>query len=175
MTSVHPSQLLEFLGASRAAEFGSDRVEVRSLSFIVFALFFYQLAEPGFYITFVRESLFYRVASLNNLNHVLGTAFFVAACMILPHLVNLVFFPKQLARKLPRKIAAFAAMGGAVIWGFLGYKAWPLDYEWLSVVCLLRASIDLWLGVLLGLSVNAQQARDAHEAAQAQIEKEAVQ
>lgn len=161
--TIHPSDLLRILGAAPAARLGDSRVEVRSLSFVVFALFFYQLAEPGFYISSVSESLFYRVAGLNHMRAPIAFAFFLAAALILPHLASLAFFPDQLHRKLPRKLAAYAAIGGSFVWGFLGYKAWPLDYDWLSGICLLRAFIDLWLGVVLGISVNAQQAREAKE------------
>lgn len=169
--TIHPSQLLDFLGSSKAARFGTDRVEVRSLSFIVYALFFYQLVEPGFYISSVSDSLFYKVAQLSHMRAGISAAFFVLAALIVPHLVNLVFFPDRLDRKLPRKLAGYAAIGGAFVWGFLGYRAWPLDYDWLSGICMLRASIDLWMGVLLGISVNAQQAREAKEAAEARRDR----
>jgi len=170
--TIHPSRLVELLGTSKAARLGDDKVEVRSLSFIVFALFFYQLAEPGFYVAFIPDSLFYRVAAIGHLNALIGAAFFLVAALILPHLVALIFFPQKLAKKLPRKLAACAAIGGAFIWGFLGYRAWPLDYDWLSALCLCRAFFDLWLGVQLGISVNAQQAREAYEAAQAKARQE---
>lgn len=164
--TLHPSELLEVLGASPAAKLGDERVEVRSLSFVVFCLFFYQLAEPGFYISSVSDSLFYKVANLHHMRAPISAAFFLSALMILPHLVNLAFFPGKLARKFPRRLAAYASILGAFVWGFLGYKAWPLDYEWLSFICMLRASIDLWLGVILGISVNAQQAREAKATAE---------
>jgi len=164
--TIHPSQLLKFLGKSRAAELGSDKNEVRSLSFVVFALFFYQLMEPGIDIAFIHESLTRRVTIQSHMSAAMGVAFFATALMLLPHLANLTFFPKRLSQRLPRKLAAIAAMIGAVLWAVLGFLAWPLHYDWLSGVYLVRSAVDLYLGVLLGISLNAQQAREAYELAQ---------
>lgn len=162
MTRIHAHDLLRWINDSRIASMGTDRAEVRSLSFVVMAVFFAQLVEPGVYIAFIDDSLTYKVATLNTLGGRLPMAilFFCAAAMLIPHLIALAFFPDRLGCQWPRALAARAGILGAASWALLSYLSSPLDYEWLTTVYGTRAFVDLWLAVLFGLSLNAQQARE---------------
>jgi hypothetical protein len=162
MDRIHSHDLLRWIHDSRVAAMGTDRAEVRSLSFVVMTVFLAQLVEAGFYIGFIDESLTYKVATLSALGGrlPLAIAFFGAASMLVPHLVALAFFPDKLGCQWPRALAARAGIVGAASWGLMAYLSSPLDYEWLTTVYGTRAMVDLWLAVLFGLSLNAQQARE---------------
>lgn len=162
MTRIHARDLLRWIDDSRIAAMGTDRAEVRSLSFVVMAVLFEQFIEAGAYIAFIDDSLTYRVATLNALGGrlVMALLFFGAAAMLVPHLIALAFFPDRLGCQWPRALAARAGIIGAASWGLLAYLSSPLDFEWLTTVYGTRAIVDLWLAVLFGLSLNAQQARE---------------
>ncbi|MGJ7544641.1 hypothetical protein [Variovorax sp. LT1R16] len=156
--TVHPSDLLRYLGTSQVIRLGSDRAEVRSLSFIVMSFLLYQLVEPGVYIVFVRDSITHKVAGLTYAP-LLAAGYFISAALVLPHLLALAFAPGLLACRAPRKLAAVGAFMGAILWGTLALLSAPLDFDWVTPVYIARAMFDLWIAVLMGISLNAQQAR----------------
>ena len=160
--NIRPTQLQRYIRSSRIILQGSDRAEVRSLSFMLIAVILYQLCQPAAYILLVPESVTHRVANLVSGIGIAG-AFLLSAGMLLPHLIALAFFPKSLGCRWPRKMAACAGFIGAFMWGALGYISAPLDYEWVTIVFVVNSLFDLWIAVLLGISLNAQQAR-AHAA-----------
>jgi hypothetical protein len=161
MTRIHASDLLRWINNSRIAAMGTDRAEVRSLSFVVESLFFYHLIEPGFYILFVPESLTWKVAGLSQFGRwPVALVFIGAALMLVPHLVTLAFFPDRLGCQWPRALAARAGLFGATVWIMLAYLSVDLDYEWLTTFFGARVGMDLWVSTVFGLSLNAQQARE---------------
>jgi hypothetical protein len=158
---LHAEDMLRWIRESRLAALGSDRAEVRALSFVLVCYFIEQLVEVGTYVAFIEESLTHRVASLSAFGTVpLAVAFFGAAAMLVPHWVALAWVPDTLGCRWPRVLAARAGIIGAASWGLLAYLSSPLDYDWLTTVYGTRAFVDLWMAVLFGLSLNAQQARE---------------
>ena len=163
---AHPRDLLDYITQAKVAELGSDRVEVRLMSITIALMFFYQLGEPGTYILFIEDSATARVARVSHIAApVIGMLFYMTACMLMPLLVALVFTPHALSCKMPRQLAAAAGIAGSALWILLAILARPLDMDWLSTVFLLRAAVDLGLGLLFGISLNAQHAKEAAERA----------
>lgn len=165
MTRIHASDLLRWLNNSRVAAMGSDRAEVRSLSFALMGVLFYQLAEAAYFIAFISDALIYRVAELSTFPRwAVVSAFAGAASMLIPHLVALSFFPKTLSCRWPRTLASWAGMVGAVSWAILAYLSVDLDFDGVWTAYAVRASVDLWVSVIIGLSLNSQQARETQAA-----------
>lgn len=165
--TIHPSQALKYLSGSKAAAMGTDRVEVRLYAATIALLFFYQLGEPGTYVLFIEDSVMHKVARLSQFPTAVALGFYATALMLLPLMAVLAFAPDRLACKLPRKLACFAGIAGSFMWLSMAVLARPLDYEWAAYVFAIRAFVDLGLGVLFGLSLNAQHAREALERAEA--------
>jgi hypothetical protein len=84
----------------------------------------------------------------------------VAALMLLPHMFSLAFLPGKLSCQWPRKLAATACIVTAGSWAMLGYLSEPIDADMLTTFFMVKAFLSLWLGIVLGLSLNAQQARE---------------
>jgi hypothetical protein len=161
VTRITPSDLLRWINQSRLAALGNDRSEVRALAFMVEVVFFALVSEPGLFIGFIDESLQWKVASMSAFGRwPMAIAFIAAALMVLPHMFTLAFLPEKLSCQWPRKVAAFGCIVAAASWGMLAYISNPLDYEWLTGLFLSKCLVSLWLGVIVGLSLNAQQARE---------------
>lgn len=159
----HPSQILKYITSSKVAELGSDRVEVRLMSITIALMFLYQLGEPGTYALFIEDSMVHKVASTLYSPLGIGIMFYVTAAMLMPLIVMLLFMPSKLQCKLPRQLAALAGIVGAVLWGLMATRSMEIDVKWLTTVFALRAFVDLGLGLLFGLSLNAQHAKEAVE------------
>lgn len=161
--TIHPSQVLNHLTTSRAASLGSDRVEVRLMSITICLMFMFQLGEPGSYILFVPGSVTHGVAAAMPVNYAaVGVLFYLNAALLVPLLSLLVFRPDQLRRRGPRQVACLAGIFGAVMWGLMATTSLDVaGTRWLTAIFAARAFADLGLGLLFGVSLNAQQAREA--------------
>jgi hypothetical protein len=161
VTRIHAADLLRWINDSRLAGMGNDRAEVRALAFMLMVVFFAMVAEPGLFIGFFSQSLMWKVASLCTFGRwPVAGLFTVAALMLLPHMFTLAFLPGKLSCQWPRKMAATACIFTAGSWAMLGYLSEPIDADMLTTFFMVKAFLSLWLGIVLGLSLNAQQARE---------------
>lgn len=55
-------------------------------------------------------------------------------------------------------------MVGAVSWAILAYLSVDLDFDGVWTAYAVRAGVDLWVSVIIGLSLNSQQARETQAA-----------
>lgn len=161
-----PRALLQYLGRSKMSELGTDsRTEARVKDATIALLFVYMLAEPGTYALFIEGSLINMVANMLPYRWInIGGLFYGCAAMLLPQLYQIAFHPERAPTcRQPRKLAAFAGVAGAVVWGLMAVMSRPVDVEWLTTLFAAKAFINLGLGLLFGIGLNAQYAHEAQE------------
>ena len=137
---------------------GQDRAEVRLMSLVITGGFLFGLLEPVFYILSVPASTLAHVAALS-VPRLIAGLFLAAAAMTLPHFGSLLFFPRLLEKRGPRKWATWGAMLSAVLWAYLGTLAQPLDLNLLPLLYWLNAVGCVIVGGVYGFSLNSQQIR----------------
>lgn len=140
-----------------------DRLEVRLLTIYVTLSFANDLIGPITYIYQIAPSMLFKVASLARATGFVGSLFVVALLLMLPHAVALVFFPRSLACRWPRKAACLAAAITSLTWFYLAVLAVPLDSGPLSFLYGRQAMESLFLSLLFAVSLNAQQLRKLHD------------
>jgi hypothetical protein len=80
----------------------------------------------------------------------------VALVLALPHAIALLFFPRTLATRWPRKAATLAAAIVTVTWCYLAILSMPLDAGPLVWLYLRQAVESVGLAFLYAISLNAQ-------------------
>ncbi|HET7155703.1 MAG TPA: hypothetical protein VFI87_10100 [Hyphomicrobiaceae bacterium] len=148
-----------------------DRLEVRLLTLYITYEFINGLIGPITFIYGLEPSLLHKVAALSHGSWLVGVMFIAALLLAVPHAVALLFFPKTLAVRWPRKLATAAAAIVALTWAYLSILAIPLDMGMqLFWVFLRQAFESMALAFLYAISLNAQllralnQALHSHEA-----------
>lgn len=133
-----------------------DHLEVRLLTIYLTVVFINGLVGPITYIYGLAPSLLYRVAQMSHGTWLVGAMFVSALILALPHAVCLVFFPKTLAMRWPRKAATLAAAIVTLTWAYLAILALPLDAGPLFWLYLRQAGESIGLAFLYAISLNAQ-------------------
>lgn len=146
----------------RATSLPNDqqKTEVRLYASLITIGFALSLMEPIFYLETVPQSTIYRVASLAPSAACVMAAFGFCLALLTPHLVALLFRPKSLSCKWPRRLAGYSAFGAAVTWLYLANLAIPMDVGGLEIAYAIRTAGCAVVGVTYGFSVNAQLGRD---------------
>lgn len=137
-----------------------DHLEVRLLSIFATWAFLNGIVGPITYLYQLAPSILYRVAALSQVPQLVLASFIVAGLLMLPHAVALVFFPKTLYVRWPRKCATASAALVAVNWAYLAVLAQPIDSE-LSLFWLYGRNMveSLGMAFLFAMSLNAQLVR----------------
>lgn len=159
------SSLREFISHSGAVLADQNRAEVRIYAALTTAGFMLSMLEPMFYLLTVPEAMIVRVAGLAPSAWCVFAAFALCMCATLPHLVALILRPHTLARRWPRRFAAYGSFGSAVTWVYLANLAYPMDVGGLEWAYVIRAVGSIFVGLTYGFSVNADQGREALHAA----------
>jgi hypothetical protein len=150
----------ELLRGMRSASIPSaeqqDHLEVRLLTMYLTLSFINDLVGPITYIYQLTPSLLYKVASLSHGSWAVGVMFGAALVLALPHAVALIFFPRTLATRWPRKAATLAAVIVTVTWCYLAILSMPLDAGPLVWLYLRQAVESVGLAFLYAISLNAQ-------------------
>lgn len=133
-----------------------DHLEVRLLTMYLTLSFINDLVGPITYIYQLAPSLLYKVASLSHGSWAVGAMFCVALVLALPHAFALVFFPRTLAVRWPRKAATLAAVIVTVTWCYLAILSLPMDAGPLFWLYLRQAVESVALAFLYAISLNAQ-------------------
>jgi hypothetical protein len=140
-----------------------DRLEVRLLTIYVTLSFANDLVGPITYIYQVAPSMLFKVASLAHATGVIGLLFIVSLVLMLPHVFSLLFLPRKLGCRWPRKLACLAAAISSLTWFYLAVLASPLDMGPLSLLYGRQGLESLFLSLLFAVSLNAQQLRSLHD------------
>lgn len=151
------SDLPAYVAESPAIPVDKDRSEVRLYATMLTGIVVWSLVKPAFYIL-TADTPLARVAGMIAPPWVIALAFTLAAVALLPHFVSLVFLPKRLGCKLPRKMAAGAMWAAAALWAYIATRAWPLDMGSIPLTYWLSAFGYLLVAGAYGYSLNAQQA-----------------
>lgn len=157
----------ELLRGMRAAPIPTaeqqDHLEVRLLTMYLTLSFINDLVGPITYIYQLSPSLLYKVASLSHGSWAVGAMFCAALVLAVPHAVALIFFPRTLATRWPRKAATLAAVIVTVNWCYLAILSLPLDAGPLVWLYLRQAAESVALAFLYAISLNAQLLRALHK------------
>lgn len=143
-----------------------DRLEVRLLTLYITYVFINGLIGPITYIYSLEPSLLYKVAALSHGSWLVGAMFVAALCLALPHAFALVFLPRTLAVRWPRKLATIAAVLVMLAWAYLAVLALPMDAGPLFWLYLRQAIEAVGLAFLYAVSLNAQLLRALYKAMQ---------
>lgn len=139
-----------------------DHLEVRLLTLYITYVFINGLVGPITYIFQLSPSLLFRVASLSHAPNLVGFMYIGALMLATPHALALVFFPKTLATRWPRKLATLAAAVVALTWAYLAVLALPLDAGPLFWLYIRQAVEAIGLAALYAISLNSQLLRAIH-------------
>lgn len=159
------SEIRDFIAHSTSVPADQNRAEVRIYAALTTAGFMLSMLEPLFYLLTVPGALIVRVSSLAPSMWCVFAAFSLCLCATLPHLFALMFRPHTLGRRWPRRFAAYGTFGSAVTWIYLANLAYPMDVGGLEWAYFLRAVGSILVGLTYGFSVNADQGREAIDAA----------
>lgn len=163
-TRVDEAQLRRNVAAARlpsAAQW--DRVEVRLLAAYVTGRAINDLWGYIVYVLHIDTSVLHKVASLPPGAKAVGIFFCLAAVLLVPHFVSLVFFPRRLSVRWPRKLALMGAVVACLTWFHLANQARAIDVGGLAWTYFRYAFADLALAAIYGVSLNAQIARALHD------------
>lgn len=133
-----------------------DHLEVRLLTMYLTLAFINDLVGPITYIYQLSPSMLYKVASLSHGSWAVGAMFCAALALALPHALALVFFPRTLATRWPRKAATLAAAIVTVTWCYLAILSLPMDAGPLFWLYMRQAVESVGLAFLYAISLNAQ-------------------
>ncbi len=133
-----------------------DHLEVRLLTMFVTLVFINGLIGPITYVYGLAPSLLYKVAAMSHGGELVGAMFVVGLVLAIPHAVALMFFPRALSKRWPRKLATLAAVIVTVTWCYLGVLALPLDAGPLPWLYFRQALESVGLAFLYAISLNAQ-------------------
>lgn len=133
-----------------------DHLEVRLLTLYLTWSFINNLVGPITYVYGLAPSLLYQVAAMSHGEWLVGAMFVIALLLAIPHAVALLFFPRTLAVRWPRKCATLAAVLVTVTWCYLGVLALPLDLGPLSWLYFRQGLESVGLAFLYAISLNAQ-------------------
>lgn len=133
-----------------------DRLEVRLLTLFVTCAFINDVIGPITYVYILAPSMLYQVASLSHGSWAVGAMFIAALVLALPHAVALIFFPKSLSVRWPRKLATMAAVLVTITWAYLAILSLPMDSGPLFWLYLRQAVESVFLAFLYATSLNAQ-------------------
>lgn len=140
-----------------------DRLEVRLLTIYVTLSFANDLAGPITYIYQIAPSMLSTVASHAHTTGFIGGLFILALTLMLPHAFALIFLPRSLGCRWPRKAACLAAAIATLTWFYLALLAVPLNVGPLSFLYGRHGLASLFLSLLFAVSLNAQQLRKLHD------------
>lgn len=141
-----------------------DHLEVRILTLYVTVSFINDLIGPITYIYQLTPSLLYRVAALSHGAWAVGAMFVLALLLALPHAVALLFFPRTLDTRWPRKLATLSAAIVTLTWAYLAVLSLPLDAGPLFWLYMRQAADSIGLAFIYAISLNAQLLRAIHKA-----------
>lgn len=136
-----------------------DRTEVRMLALLVNFFYYLNVMETTTLAASVESSAIHLVVAMSGNSMGVVVIFLVAAAMMLPHLLSLVFMPRWLSCRSPRQLACAGASFTALTWFYLSYLAWHLPLETVSLLYAFRASVHLAFAAVLAFSLNSQQIR----------------
>jgi hypothetical protein len=140
-----------------------DHLEVRLLAAYVTLEFLNSLIGPIVYILQLSPSLIYQVATRSSHPDVIAGLFIGAALLALPHAVSLVFLPRTLEVRWPRKCATFAACLVTLVWAYLAVLTLPLDVGPLFWLYVREAATNAGLAFIYAVSLNAQLLRKLYK------------
>ncbi len=133
-----------------------DRLEVRLLAAYVTLEFLNSLVGPIVYILQLSPSLIYQVAARSGHTDVIAGLFIAAAVLVLPHAVSLVFIPRTLEVRWPRKFATFAVCMVTLMWAYLAVLTLQLDVGPLFWLYVREVVANGGLAFIYAVSLNAQ-------------------
>lgn len=144
-----------------------DRVEVRVLTLVLTSRFLYDLLEPVLFALSANDgSPFQRVMALSHMPFALSAVFICSLLFALPMWFSLLLAPAhRLARRLPRRLACYAAVAATVTWFYLSTLALSLEFATLPWIYVRNGCWSLVMAALYALSLNAQQVRALHSKA----------
>lgn len=163
-TRVDEAQLRRNVAAARLPTSAQwDRVEVRLLAAYVTGRAINDLWGYVVYVLHIDGSVLHKVATLPPGAHVVGALFAAAMALLVPHFLSLLFFPRRLSVRWPRKLALLGAVVACLTWFHLANQARPMDVSGLAWSYFRYAIADLALATVYGVSLNAQLARALHD------------
>lgn len=133
-----------------------DKAEVRFYAVVLTGFFIADLLEPIIYGAGVSASMLFRVIALTHFPMLVLALFGLLAALVMPHFVSLLFMPRFLACRAPRKMACAAACCTALLWAWLGTLAQPLDAGALPYLYWFKAAGTALLAGVFALSLNTQ-------------------
>lgn len=154
--TVLPGELRAYLACHPRLVLDQDFTEARLFALTVTGSFFYAMLEPIFYIMTVESSMIHKCALLTGSPLLVSLIFGFTAVSLLPQIVVLLFFPHLRTAKLPRRMAAAAAVIAAVMWGLLGTLARPLDAGMLHWIYWANTLGYMIIGGMYAFSLNTQ-------------------
>lgn len=149
-----PSNFTE--AACRALPIDQDRAEVRLRTAVLVLLFSAHMLEPAIYALSVGDSMLFKVVRMSWSPALTLSAFFSSAAMMAPLLFSLMFLPRLLHCRAPRQLACAGAAMAAVLWGYCGTLALPMDSGALPRIYWFRSAADLLVAGVFALSLNNQ-------------------
>ncbi len=152
----------EWIDAAVPTVEAHQKLEVRVYAWIVTAVLMLLIGEPMVYILDVPDAVVARVARLTFSPPAVACVFALSLLAVVPHFVALSFLPKRLGIMWPRQLAAAGAALAAVMWLVLWSRAQPLDFGSVDWAFGFRCVATFLIGGTYGISLNAQQLREAH-------------
>lgn len=129
-----------------------DHLEVRLLAAYVTVEFLKSLIGPITYILQLAPSLIYQAAARSGHPDVIACLFIAAALFALPHAFALIFLPRTLEVRWPRKCAAFSAALVAFVWAYLAVLTLPLEVKPLFWLYVREAATAIGLAFIYSIS-----------------------
>jgi hypothetical protein len=133
-----------------------DHLEVRLLAAYVTIEFLKSLVGPITYILQLAPSLIYQAAARSGHSEVIAGMFVVAGLLMLPHAFALLFLPRTLEVRWPRKCAALSAALVGFVWAYLAVLTLPLQIKPLFWLYVREAVTAIGLAFIYSISLNAQ-------------------
>ena len=140
-----------------------DRVEVRLLAAYATGSAINDLWGFVVHVLNIQVSVLHKVSTLPPGTHAVAILFSLALALLVPHFVSLLFFPRRLSVRWPRKLAWAGAVLSCLTWFHLANQARALDVDGLAWTYFRYALADLALAAVYGVSLNAQLARALHD------------
>lgn len=141
-----------------------DHLEVRLLAAYVTLEFLKSLIGPIVYILQLSPSLISQVALRSGHPDVIAGMFIAAGVLATPHALSLVFLPRTLEVRWPRKFATLAACLVTLAWAYLAVLTFPLDVSPMFWLYVREAASNVALAFIYAVSLNAQLLRALYKA-----------
>lgn len=161
-TTFSASEIRRMAAVAPALPLNQDRAEVRIMAAIITGAFLFGQLAPLLFMFGVPGSMLHLLAGTGPIpRYCTAAAFALLGLLALPHFIAVVFLPHTLDHKLPRRMAAGAAFGAAVLWLYFTQVAW--NFGGLGIIpglYLLNIVGCVVVAGTFGFSVNAQQLRE---------------